>query len=97
MNSAVQEYREWVADSNAQGDWFVMSNTYTGSSRRVDVAAVCSGNGYGEREAKLLAASNELLAALHNILVGMEASGGWVGDDGLFYAGMAAYKKATAP
>lgn len=43
----------------------------------------------------LIAAAPELLAALNNILVGMEASGGWAGDDGLFDAGMEAYNKAT--
>ena len=37
----------------------------------------------------------ELLAALNNILIGMEASGGWDGDDDLFAAGIAVYKKAT--
>ena len=50
-----------------------------------------------EANARLIAAAPDLLATLNSILVGMEASGGWVGDDGLFDAGMAAYKKATAP
>ncbi|MDO9402079.1 MAG: hypothetical protein Q7T46_11630 [Polaromonas sp.] len=45
--------------------------------------------------ARLIAAAPELLEALNNILVGMEASGGWEGDDELFNAGVAAYKKAT--
>jgi hypothetical protein len=43
----------------------------------------------------LIAAAPDLLEALNNILVGMEASGGWTGDDGLFDAGMRAYNKAT--
>ena len=45
--------------------------------------------------AQLIAAAPDLLAALNNILVGMEASGGWAGDDALFEEGMAAYNKAT--
>jgi len=44
--------------------------------------------------ARLIAAAPELLEALNNILVGMEATGGWDGDDELFNAGVAAYKKA---
>ena len=44
---------------------------------------------------RLHSVNADLLDALNNILVGMEASGGWEGDDGLYDAGMAAYRKAT--
>jgi hypothetical protein len=47
------------------------------------------------KNATLFAAAPDILAALNNILVGMKASGGWVGDDALFEEGMVAYNKAT--
>ena len=59
------------------------------------VVAIYRANQERIANAKLMAAAPELLSALNDLLVGMEASGGWPGDDGLFDAGMAAYKKAT--
>ena len=44
--------------------------------------------------ARLIAAAPRLLNALYAILEGMEASGGWEGDDELFNEGMAAYREA---
>lgn len=44
--------------------------------------------------AHLIAAAPEMYEALDALLIGMEASGGWAGDDGLFDAGMAALRKA---
>lgn len=48
-----------------------------------------------QANARLISAAPELLEALRNLLDGMEASGGWRGDEELFNAGMAAVAKAT--
>lgn len=42
----------------------------------------------------LMLAAPDLLKALDDILIAMEASGGWEGDEELFTAGMSAIKKA---
>jgi hypothetical protein len=47
-----------------------------------------------EANARLIAAAPEMYKALRSILDGMEASGGWAGDDDLFNAGMSAIAKA---
>ena len=48
----------------------------------------------GLANARLISAAPDLFTALDQLLQGMEASGGWSGDDDLFAAGMAAIRKA---
>jgi hypothetical protein len=63
--------------------------------RGVSIAASGSMVAEAEKNTDLITAAPDLLEALNNILVGMEASGGWYDDDDLFDAGMRAYNKAT--
>lgn len=76
----------------------VMTQPYFDDEKTEPVVIIETDGGYYPPrgyDRLLLAAAPDLLTALNDLLVGMEASGGWPGDDGLFDAGMAAYKKAT--
>jgi hypothetical protein len=48
----------WKADADDKGNWFVLASTPLSEQ---DVAAVCTTNGYGEREARLISAAPEML------------------------------------
>lgn len=59
-------------------------------------ATAKSGPPPSSADARLIAAAPRLYAALWAICEGMEASGGWEGDDELFNLGMAAIREAEA-
>lgn len=70
MMSTQQDKREWVADSNMAGDWFVMTEGIGG--RLEDVAAVCRTNGYGALQARQMAAAPDMVRALADCIRVME-------------------------
>jgi hypothetical protein len=55
----------WVADTDGKGNWFVLTTNPVGLE---DVAAICATNGYGENEARLIAAAPDLLVALQGVV-----------------------------
>ncbi|HQR98121.1 MULTISPECIES: hypothetical protein [unclassified Polaromonas] len=73
---------------NEKHGWFKFGDAQSDVSRAFAQDAIAM-------HERIRNAAPDLLEALNNILVGMEASGGWEGDDELFNAGVAAYKKAT--
>jgi hypothetical protein len=58
--------QKWLSDADQHGNWFVLASTPISSNE--DVAAICATNGYGEKEARLLAAAPDLQRALSDLL-----------------------------
>jgi hypothetical protein len=82
----------WLADNDGKGAWFVQVRRFA-SGKLFDVASICEANGFGEMEAKFIAAANpaailELLAENERLTAAASASlptTGWKLIDGLLY------------